>query len=568
MVSGGLMKMADTARKTTSSMKGLNGTLSQSYDEIKRRIQDLESTISKSTSVKQIREARSELEKLQRMANNAPGNTSAKGGGFLSGIVRSILPALGVAGALSLGTSVFSAGAKQEQNIVGLKTFLGQKGAEQAYGNIRKDAAATPFDTESLLMVNRSLISAGLSAQKARQDTLNLANAVSAVGGGNDELSRMAVNMQQIKNIGKATALDIKQFGFAGINIYQLLADATGKSISQVKDMDVSYELLSFALDKAAKKGGLYAGALDAQGKTIAGRWSTLKDTFALGAADIGTALQPLMHNLLDLGMIIANAVVPAVITFVNWIKENWSWISLLVGVIGSAIVAYQAVIWATNLWAAAQTLLNIAMSLNPIGLVIAGIAALVAAIVWAWNKFEGFRQVVWSLWEMFKQVFVNIGSFFKKIFQPIFDAIEAFKDGRYTDAAKHVGKLAYNLSGPGLVVEAVKFAKEGGFTKGMGEAIARGKERGKNKPEAAVSAAMPGGSNLTDAPRPSNLSGGEEAVKGITGGGPRVINVNGVKFTDKVEIHSATVKESAAELQAIFEEMYLRVLNSGAAVQ
>ena len=39
------------------------------------------------------------------------------------------------------------------------------------------------------------------------------------------------------------------------------------KNINQVKDMDVSYEVLSAALAKASSAGGMYAGALDAQSK-------------------------------------------------------------------------------------------------------------------------------------------------------------------------------------------------------------------------------------------------------------------------------------------------------------
>lgn len=58
-----------------------------------------------------------------------------------------------------------------------------------------------------------------------------------------------------------------------------------------------------------------------------------------------------------------------------------------------------------TGLLAAAQWALNIAMEANPVGLLIAGIAALVGGIVWAWNKFEGFRKVVLGVWEVLKVV-------------------------------------------------------------------------------------------------------------------------------------------------------------------
>lgn len=52
---------------------------------------------------------------------------------------------------------------------------------------------------------------------------------------------------------------------------------------------------------------------------------------------------------------------------------------------------------------AAGQWLLNIAMSANPIGLIIIGIASLVAGIVIAWKKFAGFRAVIMTVWETVK---------------------------------------------------------------------------------------------------------------------------------------------------------------------
>lgn len=56
-----------------------------------------------------------------------------------------------------------------------------------------------------------------------------------------------------------------------------------------------------------------------------------------------------------------------------------------------------------TTLVTAAQWKWNISLLANPITIVIAAIAALVIGIIWAWNKFEGFREVVLGCWEVIK---------------------------------------------------------------------------------------------------------------------------------------------------------------------
>lgn len=555
MVSGGLAKMADTARKTTSAIKGTNDTLAQSYDTIRGKIGQLEATIRSSTSVKQIRDARMELEKLQRMSNNAPGNIGGGGGGAggVMALVRQYLGPMAIAGGL---VGVMGAGARAEQDVVGLRTFLGA-GAEQAYANIRKDAAATPFDTQGLLMANRSLITAGLSAEQARKDVMNLANAVAATGGGNDELARMAVNLQQIKNTGKATGVDIKQFAYAGINIYGALAAATGKSTDEVKEMDVSYELLTMALDKAAQAGGIFAGALAAQAKTITGRFGTMMDVIKLGAADIGVALQPMTHGLLDVGFAIVNTLVPAFISTVTWMKENWSWLGLLVTILGTAVIAYKSVILVTQLWAAAQTLLNIALALNPIGLWVAGFAALGAGALYAYNKFEQFRGVLNGVLEVGKllaDLFIGLGKIL-------------------------VGTLIMdpNLIKAGIIqsANAISEVANGGIGKrfdhayevevSMQRAAQGKKERNDLLQEFRRNTAMRA---MKGEISPTVPVAANETAAGITSGGPRVVNINITKLVEKIEVHAASVKEGMGEIQSDVEEALLRVLYSGASTQ
>lgn len=185
--------------------------------------------------------------------------------------------------ALSAGKDFIQTGieynAQLESYTTGFTNMLGSaEAAKAAMDAIQEDAARTPFDVASLTQANQLLISAGENAGYSRKVIMALGDAVSATGGGNAELSRMSANLQQIANVGKASAIDIKQFAYAGINIYQVLADYTGKSVQEVQKMTISYDLLSAALIAASEEGGRYYNAMDTQSQTMNGRVSTLKD--------------------------------------------------------------------------------------------------------------------------------------------------------------------------------------------------------------------------------------------------------------------------------------------------
>ena len=230
---------------------------------------------------------------------------NANQAGIFDGIASAVTKGNLVATALEkVGSAVVDAGkaaistgvdynSQMEQYTVAFTNMLGSADkAESALAQIKQDAAKTPFDTAGLVKANQYLISTGEDAKSARNIIMALGDAVKATGGGNDELSRMAQNLQQIKNAGKATSADIKQFAYAGIDVYGILADYTGKSTADVQKMSISYDLLTSALLSASEEGGRYFGAMETQSQTLDGRISTLKDnaTQLAGALTEGLA--------------------------------------------------------------------------------------------------------------------------------------------------------------------------------------------------------------------------------------------------------------------------------------
>lgn len=224
-------------------------------------------------------------------------------------VMADIFSKLGSA-ALSAAEGFISSGieynAQIEKYITGFTNMLGSaEAAQQVMSQIQEDAAKTPFDVASLTQANQYLISAGENASYARSTIMALGDAVSATGGGNDELNRMSQNLQQIANTGKATAVDIKQFAYAGIDVYGILADYTGKSTAEVQKMTISYDLLTQALQAASEEGGRYYNSMDTQSQTMNGRVSTLKDNVSqlagLLTGDLSGGIGVVIGNLNDM---------------------------------------------------------------------------------------------------------------------------------------------------------------------------------------------------------------------------------------------------------------------------
>ena len=233
------------------------------------------------------------------------------------------------AGIVGLATSGVKFNAQLEQYQTAFTTLIGDADkANEAIARIQSDASLTPFSTESLIEANQYLISAGVEAEESEKMILALGDAIAATGGGSNELSRMAQNLQQIKNLGKASSVDIKQFANAGINIYGLLAETTGKSVEELKEMDITYDQLLDAFSKASSEGGQYFGAMEKQSETLNGSISSLKDQITQLLGELTADLLPIIKDVLQ-----------QVRDFLTMLKEmspqQQSMITTITGIIG-----------------------------------------------------------------------------------------------------------------------------------------------------------------------------------------------------------------------------------------
>lgn len=142
----------------------------------------------------------------------------------------------------------------------------------------------------------------------------------------------------------------------------------------------------------------------------------------------------------------VIKTVLPPVVNLVKFLGDNFSWIVPIaaglatgIGVLTAAIKINAAVTaisangfkaWAmstkiagtaTKLFAGAQKILNLVMTANPIGIVIAAVAALGVAFVLLYKKCEPFRNFINGIGAAIKNGFMAVVDFFKTNWQSIF---------------------------------------------------------------------------------------------------------------------------------------------------
>jgi hypothetical protein len=303
-----------------------------------------------------------------------------------------------------------------------------------------------------------------------------------------------------------------KLLGVADDELRPVLA----KLVTQTKDVTKAQELASLAMDVAAATGKPLASVSDAMAKAAGGQtkalaklspelrdmikdgmsgeeaMAKLADTFG-GAATTkaNTAqgqFQRLSLSLSETKETIGAALLPViekVLPFLQkmgeWASENTNTFLIIAGAIGGIAAAVLLVNGAMTAWSAItkaftaiQAAFNAVMAMNPITLIVIGIAALVAGLVIAYNKFEGFRNVVDSVFKFIRTAVSGGFDFFKGYLDFILGIYKGIFNGVATIWNNTVGKLSFKvpdwvprLGGKGFDVPDIPMLAEGGIVNG-----------------------------------------------------------------------------------------------------
>lgn len=256
-----------------------------------------------------------------------------------------------------------------------------------------------------------------------------------------------------------------------------------------------------------------------------------------------------------------------------EWLIDNKdAVIAGLVG-IGTAFGAFKVVTLIQSVASAmkgmtiAQYALNLAMSLNPLGLVIAAIAGLIAVFVVLWNKCEWFRDFWIGAWNSIKESTVNLATGIKDAFVNGFSSLVGIVKGPVNSvigivngAIKAINKIGFDIPDWVPLVGGKKFAinipeipmlASGGFTNGVSIAGEAGREAVISFDPAYRAANL---SYWAQAGRMLGADAGDFALSG--GSSSSYIDLGGVTFAPNIVVKGGSSKSDIVEaIRAAYPE-------------
>lgn len=219
-------------------------------------------------------------------------------GNALDRVGKALLP-LSTASGLALGTGI-KYNLELEKTQVALERILGtQEEANKVMQEFISFSDKTPFSPKEITRWAQMMMAGGASVEEARKTIEALGNAISATGGGTDEMNRMIQNLLQFRGASPEQR-DLKQFQYAYIDIYGALSDYMGENARLLETNKISYEDVIGALIKASEEGGRYANGMASASETTAVKMEKLRYQLQQLAGDLAESLMPTVQAMVD----------------------------------------------------------------------------------------------------------------------------------------------------------------------------------------------------------------------------------------------------------------------------
>lgn len=279
-----LTDIAKMFQQLNSDVKAMRKSLDSIDSKNVRRVGDDLGTVSK-----QSKKATSGIKGFADKCNKMTGALSAIAAVQLGSVFTGM-----AGGILNMGIASVQAAAQMRQYEIAFQTML--KSAEagtQMLRDLQQFAAETPFDVPGVVSAGQQLMAFGFKAEEIIPMLTNLGDAASGLGLGTEGVSRLAYALGQMQTSGKLNAQDMMQLTSAGISAWDMLAQAAGKTVAEMKDLcskgaiDSKAAVQTIVAGMNEQFGGIMAKTSD----EVAGLLANIEETAGNTSAAVGKYL-------------------------------------------------------------------------------------------------------------------------------------------------------------------------------------------------------------------------------------------------------------------------------------
>ena len=488
-----------------------------------------------------------------------------------------------LAGGAAFAKSSLNAAIENQYRSAKITTLSGkQAGGDTLSGQLNDLAGSTGLNRDALFDSANDLLKTGGKVG----NTIPLLKMLGDVSVGDaSKLKSLAMTFAKVQEEGILSSRTFRSFLNDGLNPLQFISDKTGKSMldleKTMKKGAITTAMVQGAFESATSAGGKYYNMTAILGETLTGKMERFRNKLENLKIEFGQAFIPLAEKLY-----------PYAVKFLDWLKSAlewtvkngeglWFW-AKAIGETGLAIkgVTMFLVPFAEGLSSAAigvgATGTAATGALGPLALLAAAIAGLVTLYNYlgdAMNRANAnskeFSQIAY---DAEKNQLTNIISTFKgkdadKRKEHLLTATQYRLEDYISQTQKEFADLKAMEIKHGVGGTLYENAKHSLQSKGVEMSLYQSQLKAVNDlQKTGVSAAdIKGGVSVSTGKDDKDKS---SLASSIAGGGPRVINISIGKMVEKLEVHAASMAEGMNDMERQVQEVFLRVLNSGASVQ
>ncbi|GAB2774280.1 hypothetical protein GCM10027275_16640 [Rhabdobacter roseus] len=198
-----------------------------------------------------------------------------------------------------LASSIVQIRGEFQQLEIAFGTMLGSKAkADSLMADVVKLAATTPFDLQGVASGAKQLLAYGAASEDVTKTLTRLGDIASGLSIPlNDIVYLYGTTMTQ----GRLYTQDLNQFTGRGIPMIRELAKQFGVAESEVKKLvetgKVGFPEVQKVIESLTNDGGMFAGLMEAQSKSLTGLVSNLGDAWQRALNDIGQSQEGLIAD-------------------------------------------------------------------------------------------------------------------------------------------------------------------------------------------------------------------------------------------------------------------------------